>query len=213
MKGINWVIVGFIFFFCFFSQPATSKINFKDSTQDRIDLEKIDFEKEQFFAFVKNSIEQKPFGLGAYGRVSIKTCDMPYKGRKLIDYKTMKGIGHEYLSNPSCSQTVLRKILQKSYGFQTGKLTEYQNRKCFLNLEKVFSPMLEYYTIRYEERTKSDCRRCEYNEQRRLQKIIDSQQEIGAACQGEKTAVLEFLSDLDEQIESAFQKKSKSATQ
>ena len=41
-------------------------------------VEKIDFEKEQFFDFVKNIIEQKPFGLGAFGRVSIKTCDMPY---------------------------------------------------------------------------------------------------------------------------------------
>ena len=164
-------------------------------------------DKEQFFTFITETIAGKPFGLGAYGRVSVKICDMLYKGRKLIDYKTEKGIDHRFLSNPSCSQTVLRKILEKSYGFNAGSPSVYQDRKCILNVEKIFSPMLEYYTIKYEEKTKPDCRRCEDNEKWRLQKIIAAQKAISEACHDESKSILEFLSDLDAQIENAFRKK------
>mgnify|MGYP007123709386 CR=1 FL=1 len=137
---------------------------------------------------------------------------MPYKGKKLIDYKTLKGIDNRFLSNPSCSQTVLGKILIKSYGFSHDNVSSYQGRKCLLNIEKIFSPMLEYYTIRFEEKTKPDCLSCEDNEQRRLQKIIAAQKKISEACKGEKTSILQFLGDLDEKIENAYRKKSQSST-
>lgn len=187
--------------------PVAAKINFNEATQDRIDLEKLIVKKDQLFNFFALSINQKRFGLGAYGRVSVRICDMPYKGRKLIDYKTEKGIGHQFLSNPSCDQTVLRTFLQANYGFNASNLSPYQSRKCILTLEKIFSPMLEYYTIRYEEKTKPDCPQCEDNEKRRLQSIINIQQKIGETCQEETKPILNFLNDLDEQIENTFQKK------
>jgi len=145
--------------------------------------------------------------LGAYGQVPIRICDMPYKGKKLIDYQTEKGIGNKFLSNPSCEQTVLRVFLKQNYGFNPDDLSDYQSRKCILTLEKIFSPMLEYYTIRYEEKTKPNCRGCEFEEKRRLQKIISIQQKINDACLTEAKPILNFLNDLDEQIENTFQKK------
>ena len=201
------IVIGIIILAIFAIHPALAKINFNEFTQDRIDLEKLTVKKDQLFDFITQSINEKPLGLGAYGRVSIRICDMPHKGKKLIDYQTEKGIGNQFLSNPSCDQTILHRILQLNYGFKADNLSPYQSRQCILNVEKIFSPMLEYYAIRYEEKLKPDCRRCEDNEKRRLQKIITIQQKIGETCQDETKPILNFLNDLDEKIENAYRKK------
>lgn len=208
LRKIYSLCLVFIFIMVF-GQVTEAKINFKAGTQNRIDFEKLAIDKEDFFSFFNQTIKTKPAGLQKYGRVPLKPCDLKIKNRRLIDYKTPKGKEYKYLTNPSCAQILIRKILEKSYNYQINNLSAYQSRKCIMNIENIFSPLLEYYTIRYEEKPNANCQHCDNKEQRRLQKIISAQQKIMKACNSEQEKVLQFIQDLDEVVEKAFQAKTK----
>jgi hypothetical protein len=190
-----------------FGSTANARIDFKALKDTRIDLETLKIEKAQFLAFVTQTIEEKPFGLGAYGRVSLDLCNMEYDGIKLIDYQNPKGISHRFISNPSCDQTVIQRLLKLHYQYKPEALSSYQNRRCIMTLEKIFSPMLEYYTIRYEEKTLENCQRCDQREKDRLNTIADLQRQLKQNCRQEADKVMDFLQELDEVINRSFSGK------
>ncbi len=194
----------------FFTGVAIAKIDFKTIEQTRIDIEKITIEKKHFFSFITGIISKKRFGLGNYGRVSFSPCDIKINDRKLIEYRTLKGLENKYLSNPSCDQTVIRKVLEKNYNYRSNNLTRYQSRKCIMTIEKVFSPLLEYYTIQHEEKRSKDCRSCDAEERGRLNKILNIQKKIADNCHEEREKVLNFLSDLDNTVDRAYRLKNTS---
>ena len=191
------------------SSLTIAKINFQAGGKDKIDLDKLVIDKEAFFDHVKNTILSHPPGLGNYGRVAFHPCDMEIEGLKLIDYKTMEDREIRYLSNPSCYQIVLRKVLEHDYRYNEKAISRYQNRQCMLSVEQIISPMLEYYTIKYEERKISDCPSCDFKEKERLDLILSTQKKISEHCTSDSTKVMNFITDLDAIIEKSYQTKTR----
>ena len=189
-------------------QPLSlAKINFTEIKKQKINLNDLKINKEVLFRFLENSIKGRKKGLGTYGRVSLVLCNLPIAGRPLSDYKTEKGREIRFLSNPSCGQLILAKVLEDGYLYEQKALSGYDNRRCLLVVEKIFSPLLEYYTILYEERG-TECEYCAQQERERLVKISSVQAEITDKCSQESGKVLKFLDDLDQVIEKAYQSKS-----
>jgi len=209
MKSRLLVFQVVVFLFCCWINVRTvrAQINFNALQETKIDLEALEIDKPRFFAFVARVINEKPFGLGTYGQVPFRACDLEFNERKLIDYQTLKGISHQYLSNPSCDQTVIRQFLKQNYNYRPQTLSQYQDRKCILTLEKIFGPMLEYYTIRYEEKTRPDCYLCDQKEKLRLDKIATLHRQIQKECQPDSEKVMQFLRELDETIVKTFKAK------
>ncbi len=191
------------------SQSADARIRFETTRAIQIDLENLEINSQTFFTYITTVIHRNPFGLQAYGQVPFNVCDMKLKGRKLFDYQTTKGRKVRFMSNPSCDQIVLRRLLEASYEYNRGGLSPYENRKCIRNIESIFSPLIEYYTIQYEEKSRPDCKRCDEKERERLGKIAGIQEKMAASCKGEQDKVIRFMNHLDETIEKAFQTKKK----
>lgn len=189
------------------AQNSEAKILFKTGRSINIDLEKLKLNKDAFFSYVTTSVHENPFGLQAYGQVPFRACNFELNGRKLFDYKTIEGRENRYISNPSCDQIVIRRLLENSYNYQKGNLSSYQNRMCLRSIEKIFSPLLEYYTIHYEEKSKKGCPRCDEKEQERMDKIVSFQEKIIENCLQEQEKVIQFLNELDQTIEAAFKSK------
>ncbi len=189
------------------SQSSLSKVNFTLIKKEVINLNKLEIHKEEVFSFLNATIKMKRTGLGAYGRVSFNLCQIPIDGQVLEEYKSPSGRELKFLSNPSCAQTVLQKILENDYSYESGTFSIYDNRRCLLTVEKIFSPLMEYYTILFEEKIKK-CPGCTQQENNRLAKISSIQVELGEKCLGENGKVLHFLEDLDQTIESAYKEKS-----
>jgi hypothetical protein len=190
-----------------FTTTVEARIDFKALQETRIDLETLKFEKAQFFGHVTQTIKEKAFGLGTYGRVPFHPCDMEYDGLRLNEYQNLRGVSLRFISNPSCNQTVIQLLLEQHYQYRPQALSSYQNRQCMLSLEKIFSPMLEYYTIRYEERTLENCDHCGRQEMDRLNKIAAQQRQITQHCRQEADKVMSLLQELDEVINQAFRQK------
>ncbi len=211
MKANNkiYIILFLLILFPLISGIAVAKINFSAAAKNKIDLEKLSINKEQFLSFVSGAINERSPGLGYYQTVSISPCQFKLNDQKLVDYKTLKGIEAKYLSNPSCNQIVIRKILENSYDYKKENLTSYQNRRCIITFEKMLSPLFEYYTIRYEEKELLGCNTCNTKERNRLKKIEDIQKKLAQECHSEQQKVMRFFSDLDEMVEKTYQQKIK----
>jgi hypothetical protein len=184
-----------------------ARIRFNSTQSIQIDLEKLELDKAVFFTYVAQIVREKPFGLQAYGQVPFRVCDLKLKDRKLFDYETIKGRNNRFISNPSCDQIVIRRLLETNYRYQLKNLSPYDNRKCVRSVESIFRPLLEYYTIHYEEKTKPTCILCDEKERVRMEKIAGIQDSIIKNCRPEQEKVIGFLNDLDETIEKAFQSK------
>ncbi|MFH2131067.1 MAG: hypothetical protein ABIK68_11905 [bacterium] len=189
------------------AQSTEARILFKAEKPVEINLEKLNLTKEMFFAFVTTSVHTNPFGLQAYGQVPFRVCDFKLDNRDLFDYKTVDGRLNRFLSNPSCDQIVLLRLLENSYQYRKDNLSPYENRSCILSMEKIFSPLLEYYTIHYEEKSKAECIQCDRKEQTRMDRIAVIQDKIVQDCGKEQGKVVQFLKELDEVIENAFKTK------
>jgi len=184
-----------------------ARIRFDNTLSIQIDLEKLNLSKAAFFSYVTEVVRQKPFGLQTYGLVRFRVCDLKLEGRKLFDYETSRGRNIRLISNPSCDQIVIRRLLETNYHYELKNLSAYDNRNCIRAVEGIFSPLLEYYTIHYEEKTKPDCVLCDEKERKRMEKITSVQKTIIEDCHQEQEKVIEFLNDLDKTIEKAFQSK------
>ena len=209
---IHWklsILVSLICSVLLIAQSSQAGILSKKNPAVKLDLEKLNLPKKAFFSFVTASVHQNPFGLQAYGQIPFRVCDYELNGRKLFDYKSSQGRENRYMSNPSCDQLVIRRLLEISYRYQKGNLSTYKNRMCVRSIEKIFSPLLEYYTIRFEEKSRTNCSRCEDKEQERLDKIVIIQEKITEHCGQEQESVMEFLNELDGVIEAAFKSKKK----
>jgi len=182
-------------------------VRFEASRSMQIDLEKLEISREDFFGFVTTLVHQKPFGLQAYGQVPFSACEITVNGRPLVDYELPNGRKIRFISNPSCAQVVLKRVLDLNYGYRADNLDAYGNRKCIRAVESVFRPLLEYYTIHYEEKSRPDCERCDEKESRRLERINQVRERIVDSCGPEQQRVIRFLSELDQAIEKAFQSK------
>ena len=205
MKQKNILRFGItLFLILIWTCPVGAVINFQASTLDKIELELLEISNKEFLKFVHETIMDKPAGLGKYGRVSFYPCDLEVKGLKLIDYKTSKGKEVRFLSNPSCHQTLLSRVLQISYDYQKSSRSSYENRKCILAVEKIISPLLEYYTLKIELSPDTGCDSCEVKEKDRLNQVLATQKQIVKACQPESQKVMRFISDLDSQIEKSY---------
>ncbi|MDH5560943.1 MAG: hypothetical protein OEY59_08850 [Deltaproteobacteria bacterium] len=197
----------FIGLFIFIAWPLSAKIDFETISNEKIDLDKLKIDKQQFFAFVKKNIVKKKPGLGNFGRVSFIPCQFEFNHTQLAELKTIEGKQIKFLSNPSCDQIVLRKVLSESYAYNRSSINSYKEKKCIFTLEKAFSPILEYYTILYEERFIKDCPYCESAEKSRLKKIGEIQSQIRDYCGSEQSKILKFLGELDGLAESVFKEK------
>jgi len=207
---IHWklsILVSLICFVLLIAQGSQARIRFDKPPAVELDLEKLNLHKDAFFSFVTTSVHGNPFGLQAYGQIPFRVCDLKLKGRKLFNYKSPDGRENRYMSNPSCDQIVIRQLLENNYRYQKGNLSAYKHRMCMRSIERIFSPMLEYYTIRFEEKTRTNCSRCEDKEQERLDKIVTIQEKIIGNCSQEQESVMEFLNELDGVIEAAFKSK------
>jgi len=204
----NARILIFLLFLSFSTvTPLWAKINYSDSESKKIDLNEEKIDKQLFFQFVQDQIKARSPGLGAYGRVSFIPCDMDFEGKPLGSYENKEGREIRFLSNPSCDQMVVGTVLKQNFGYQAEKLGKYGNRKCLLSVEKVFSPLLEFYTIVYEERKKKSCPRCQKLEDNRVKRIRNYRSKASVDCGQEQKKVMHFLDELESTIESAYQEK------
>ncbi len=194
-------------FFTLASVSSLAKINFSNPARETLDIETLDIGKSDFFDFVKSTILDKKPGLGKYDRVAFSPCDIEIDNQKIIDYRDQKGKEIKFFSNPSCNQIVIRRVLENSYQYNKSTITGYQNRQCLLNVERIISPLLEYYTIMYEERKKENCDICDFKEKERIDIILATQKEVLEHCKSQSDNVIQFISELDSHIESTFKVK------
>ena len=198
----------FLIFFLFSGSNAFAKIDSNWSKKNQIDLEALKITKQQLFSHIEESILQEPSGLGNFGRISIKLCSLEIKGQRLSDLSTRAGRKIQYLSNPSCSLILIEKLLHDEYKLRTQAFSKYEKRKCFLTVEKIISPLLEFYSIQFEEK-QTDCSICESLERSRLAKILDLREKIGKNCNQGKGKVIKLIDDLDQLIEKTYREKTK----
>lgn len=189
------------------SPSLFAKINFQGSVQEKIDLRNLEIDKDEFLLFVEEFIQTKEEGLGIYGRVSLKVCNIEVTGQKLIEYKDMEGNEIRFLTSPSCQQVVLRRILQNSYDYDTANLGSYDDRECIMAVEKIISPILEYYTLKYEEKPSGKCNACEFKIKDRLEKILSARDRIQKSCETESNKAMKFITDFDAFVEKTFKAK------
>ncbi len=194
-------------FFSLISVSSLAKIDFSKPAQETLDIETLDIDKAGFFDFVKSTIMAKKPGLGKYDRVSFSPCDIKINDQKIIDYRDKNGKEIRFFSNPSCYQIVVRRVLENSYQYNKSIITNYQNRQCMQNVVKIISPLLEYYTIRYEERNMGNCDICDFKEKKRIELILATQQKVIQHCKSQSDNVIKFISELDSHIESTFKLK------
>jgi len=209
-KSNKWTIFIFLSFALFLNPPhLTARLNFDSLDQAKINLETVKISKNQFFVFVKNMVEALPPGLGTYGRVPFHPCDIKINNQKLFNQFNEKGIKLNYLSNPSCDQAIISKLLEQNYDFQKKNLSKYNHRRCILSIENILSPIFEYYTIIYEEKSKKECPQCNEMEQSRLTKIITYQKKIEDSCESEYNSTKEFLNALNNILDQTYSNKAK----
>ena len=185
----------------------SAKVNFKSISVEKIDLDNLKINKSKFFDYIKDTIRDKPKGLGTFGRVSFIPCDIKINGEKLSGLKNLKGKELKFFSNPSCDQVVIRKVISQSYQYKKKNLSSYKDKKCMFSLQKVFSPLLEYYTIKFEEKFIKDCPYCASAEKSRINQISDIQNKVKNYCKSEGDKILTFINDLDVFIEREFKEK------
>lgn len=200
-------IIVFIFTFTLVPMNAKAKINFSAVTEDRIEIDKLEVSKEDFLNFVKEYINSLPKGLGNYGTVSFKSCDYKINNLKLSEYKTPDGKEIRFFSNPSCDEILIRKVLESSYDFEDNSLSRYENRTCVLATKRIFSPILEYYSLKFEERDSENCQSCDFKERNRLNRILTIQKDIQRSCKSATDNVVEFVSDFDVLAEETYRTK------
>ena len=201
------ILITLFFSVLLITQGSQAKIRFKTTRTIELDLEKLNLGKDAFFSYVTKSVHGNPFGLQAYGQVPFHVCDFKLNGRKLFDYKSHQGRENRYMSNPSCDQIVVRRLLENSFNYKMDNLSSYKNRMCMRSIERIFSPLLEYYTILYEEKSQTICIRCDEKEQERMDKIVSIQEKITENYLQEQEKVMQFLNELDGVIEAAFKSK------
>ena len=203
-------VAAFLTFVLILSLSAPSmeaRIKFDKIKQDKVDLKKLEFTKDQFFTFLTGEISKRPKGLGTYGEVSVPLCNIKVRGTTLGTLKTLKGRQIKYISNPSCDQTVLQKVLLKSYDYSPDGLSRYGNRRCIMNAVNLIRPILEYYTLLYEVRNSENCPECDERERGKLSKVSDLQGKLEENCGQEFQKIVRFMEDLDISVESAYRKK------
>lgn len=179
---------------------------FKKATQDQIDLESLTFTKEQIFEHVDREIQNKPLGVGKFGEVILHLCDLTIEGRRLSDLKNMENRAIRLLSNPSCDQIILRKMLQTSYDYKEENLVRYRDRQCVMGLSKVIKPLLAYYALLIEEPVKG-CNYCQTRQKVKANAIMKEQTNTSKFCGVEAGKVVRFVRELSEEIEKSMRKK------
>ena len=190
-----------------FSSVTSAAIDFDAITSDQIDLAALKISKKSFFEFAADQVQEKKPGLGTYGIVEFETCAYPVNGRPLHQLQTLAGKPIRLLSTPSCTETVIQKVLEQNYNFDPTKPNNYKARRCIYTLIKAFRPMMEYYSMVYEERKAGDCRFCDDQEKRRLEKIAKTGQKTKQFCGSNQPKVQQFLQEFSNQLDQAYKAK------
>lgn len=200
----------FIVFIFSLSSYALGQIKLDRLLNDRVDLSKLEVTKDSFFAFIARDIAAKPIGYRSYSQVAFDACDYPYKEKALKLYRDPKGKELKYLSNPTCEQTILHKVLRASYRYEMKKLSSYRHRQCLLNLSKIIDPILVLYALQIEEPTKGPCSYCNSMMKHRAKSVFKAQEQINKFCGKEAGKTAKFIMDLSEVVEGAMRTKSQS---
>lgn len=198
-------LVLFIFLLFLLPLHLSADIQFDALSQLKINIENLEIKKPLFISFVEHTVKNKPKGLGTYGKLNFNFCNIPVKGRPLSEYQTSKGRDVRFLSNPSCSQMVLSKLLTQNYKYNLSDRSSYDNRRCIRLIENITVPLFEYYTLKMELKPEGNCRFCDVKERERLQKIVALRNKIKQTCQSQ--SVLDFITELDHTIETSFSKR------
>ena len=90
----------------------------KTLTTNQIDLRTLKINKEQFFQLVENEIKASPLGVDSYGQANIQMCNLTTPQGHLHDLRNEEGREIKNLSNPSCDQIVLSKVLKESFQYK-----------------------------------------------------------------------------------------------
>ena len=188
-------------------QPAFAQIGYKALTSDRLDLKALKITKEEFFDFTAKTIKTNPLGLGPSTILHFKLCEFQIKGRALSEYKTLKGKEIAFLSNPSCKQVVLRKILVESYGFRQDRLSSYRNRQCLLDVTEIVGPIVNFFATQIEEPAKKDCPHCNSMAQSKAKTLFKAQGQINKTCGVEAGKTGKFVAEFSEIVEQAMREK------
>jgi len=203
LKGTIGFLVGWL---CFAS-VGLAAIDFEAITVGHIDLEKLKVSKSSFLAFADAQVRQRSEGLGTYGIVDFNACDYPVAGKPLSKLENLEGKALRLLSTPSCQELVIQKVLVQNYQFGPEVPSAYKARRCIYTLIKAFRPMMEYYTLKYEEAKSGNCSFCEDQQRRRLEKIAKVTQKTTQFCGENQPKVQQFLNDLSGQLDQSFIRK------
>ncbi len=188
---------------------ALAQLGFQELVKDQVNLATLSVTKESFFAFLQQDIATKPLGLGPGSQVTFDLCHYPVQGRPLAALRTELGKEIKFLSNPSCQQIVLKKILASSYDYKPHNLSAYRDRQCTLGLIKMFKPILAYYSIQIEEPAKAPCPYCDSMAQYQAQQIFKEQGKINTLCGVEAGKTAKFVGDLSTEVERIMREKVK----
>lgn len=205
-KRKGWIFIFFTFFLS--GNSLHAKIDDSWLTKNTVNLETLNISKKQLFTHIKDSILQSPKGLGNFGRISIKLCALKINGEPLIDLNTKEGKKIRFLSNPSCSLLLLEKLLKNEYRFNPYSFSEYEKRRCILTIEQIISPLLEFYSIQFEERLK-ECSFCDSAAHNRLEKILKLRKKVIKTCKNASGKTTQLIDDLNQLIEQTYQEKNK----
>ena len=106
-----------------------AQIDLKQIGQDRVDTQNLKVEKPAFYRFVAGVVKTSKPGLGNYGQVNLPLCQFEVGGVPLENLKNEAGKHIKFLSNPSCSQLVLEKLLVGGYGYDEKTIKSYQSKR------------------------------------------------------------------------------------
>lgn len=191
----------------FLPWAASAQLDFDQLGDDKVDLEALQVTKQAFMEFVDQEVAQKEPGLGTYGIVKLEVCHFPVNGRRLSDLKTLQGKSVPLISNPSCEQLVVQKLLDAAYGYAQTDLSPYARRRCLYETTQAFGHMMEYYTIKHVNPVIDECRFCEGQLKRRLTKIQQAHAKAQSYCGPAMPKIKEFLQDLSDRLDLAYQAK------
>lgn len=194
----------FLSFLTIFPTYSTAQTEFEDLFSTTLDIQVLEIKKKPFFAFIHKTVQEKEKGLGTYGKLNIDFCKFTFKGRPLNAYQTSKGRDVRFLSNPSCHQMVLQKVLTLNYKYDPDNRSSYDNRKCIRYIEDLTAPLYEFYTLKFELTPQGNCTFCESKERARVQKIIKIRRKIKETC--DSKSVFSFISDLEQAFTRALKK-------
>lgn len=186
---------------------ALAQLGFQELVKDQVHVEKLSITKESFFAFLQQDLNAKPLGLGPGSQVNFDLCHYPAQGKPLASQRNELGKEIKFLSNPSCQQIVLKKILISSYGYKPNSLSSYRDRQCTLGLIKMFKPILAYYVIQIEEPAKAACPYCDSMAQYQAQQIFKEQGKVNTLCGVEAGKTARFIGDLSNEVERILKEK------